>query len=481
VPRTVRGLLALISAAVVWLALGERVVAAEDGRLGNGYGAVAWGQGVPLDAELERVAVAGLDWIELPLRWAWLQPNNDTELRWTEAGYDLIVQGARTRNVKLLFRLIDPPRWAGGKPALAKPDQVAQVLVKVDQQMAGVAHAFQVFNEPNLPLEWGGPPDPPLLVRQLSASSAGLRAAHSSAALLSPAMAPATGRGGGSFEDVDYLTAAYRAGLKGTVDAVGAQAYGGNFAPTADPWHCSPLCFRRVELYRAVMHTFADSDTKLWATEMGWLAASERSLPGFDWMKVGPDDQASYLAGALQYARQRWPWLGGMFVFNLDFALALPASQQMSWFSLFDQTNQPRAAYRALAQVAKVPPPSAAELAEVAPPPKADVVVTPSAVPPHFAFGFAALKAELGATMGDPVDVEQQASDTGDALQQTTTGLVVYRAGTNTPIFTDGYRHWALTARGLVSWTGASVDPPPAVVENPPPAGPNQATDDLRT
>jgi hypothetical protein len=29
--------------------------------------------------------------------------------------------------------------------------------------------------------------------------------------------------------------------------------------------------------------------------------------------------QADNLVGAFQYARANWPWLGGIFVFNLDF------------------------------------------------------------------------------------------------------------------------------------------------------------------
>jgi hypothetical protein len=30
----------------------------------------------------------------------------------------------------------------------------------------------------------------------------------------------------------------------------------------------------------------------------------------------------------------------------------------------------------------------------------------------------------------------------------------------NTPTFTTGFEHWALTAVGVVYWTGDSIDPP---------------------
>jgi hypothetical protein len=79
---------------------------------------------------------------------------------------------------------------------------------------------------------------------------------------------------------------------------------------------------------------------------------------------------------------------------------------------------------------------------------------------PAFRYGFATLKAQLGATMGDPVECEHPNSANGDTLQQTTTGLAFYRKSTNTPTFTDGYRHWGLTPSGLVAWQGSAVDPP---------------------
>jgi hypothetical protein len=79
---------------------------------------------------------------------------------------------------------------------------------------------------------------------------------------------------------------------------------------------------------------------------------------------------------------------------------------------------------------------------------------------PTFALGVADLKRQLGDTMGAPLECEHAVSANGDPIQQTTTGLVIYRAATNTVMFTDGWRHWALTARGMVSWEGTDTDPP---------------------
>jgi len=76
---------------------------------------------------------------------------------------------------------------------------------------------------------------------------------------------------------------------------------------------------------------------------------------------------------------------------------------------------------------------------------------------PAFVFGLADLKAALGAVMGDPVECEHTNTDNGDTLQQTTTGLAIYRPASNTPEFTDGWNHWALTPRGVVAWSGTDL------------------------
>jgi hypothetical protein len=79
---------------------------------------------------------------------------------------------------------------------------------------------------------------------------------------------------------------------------------------------------------------------------------------------------------------------------------------------------------------------------------------------PTFERGVATLKQQLGDTMGAPVECEHPVSATGDTVQQTSTGLAMYRAVTNTVMFTDGWRHWALTPDGMVRWEGEAADPP---------------------
>jgi len=74
---------------------------------------------------------------------------------------------------------------------------------------------------------------------------------------------------------------------------------------------------------------------------------------------------------------------------------------------------------------------------------------------PHFTFGFANLQTALGDQMGGAITCEfADPNGTGDVHQQTTKGLAFWRKRSNTPTFTNGYDHWALTTAGLVHWIG---------------------------
>ena len=79
---------------------------------------------------------------------------------------------------------------------------------------------------------------------------------------------------------------------------------------------------------------------------------------------------------------------------------------------------------------------------------------------PSYVFGFADLHDWLGETMGAPLTCEYaDPNGTGDTEQNTSVGLAFWRKSTNTPTFTDGSSHWALTEHGRLTWTGTSIDP----------------------
>lgn len=83
---------------------------------------------------------------------------------------------------------------------------------------------------------------------------------------------------------------------------------------------------------------------------------------------------------------------------------------------------------------------------------------------PSFLAGFGRLHEHLGAVMGEPLGCERIDSASGNAEQQTTTGIAVYQKATNTLMFTNGREVWSLTDDGIGYWAGwhGQVSPPGA-------------------
>jgi hypothetical protein len=73
---------------------------------------------------------------------------------------------------------------------------------------------------------------------------------------------------------------------------------------------------------------------------------------------------------------------------------------------------------------------------------------------PAFVLGFARLKERLGPIMGEPIECEHVNPSNGDTLQQTTTGLAMYRPANGELEFTNGWEHWALVGDQLLTWEG---------------------------
>src|SRR5262249_9546005 len=90
----------------------------------------------------------------------------------------------------------------------------------------------------------------------------------------------------------------------------------------------------------------------------------------------------------------------------------------------------------------------------------------------QFVLGFAAIRAAIGpGLVGDCLEDEHVNPASGDALQQTTGGLLVWRKADNFTAFTDGARTWIDGPHGLQSrangdclwWEACPGRPAPAV------------------
>lgn len=217
--------------------------------------------------------------------------------------------------------------------------------------------AFEIGNEPNLSMTgaFGGPVNPELYADQLCAAHHAVKAQNPNYIVVSAGLAPTAGLPDPTLALTDTVflrrmlgrireTQAGDAGA--CFDVLGYHNYGFRVAFDADP--TSPACaerscFRGAEEIFRILHDEYGVNKRLWTTETGWtrdfLAGGCGAAPWvtfFNGFQRSPEGQGAELVGAFQYARANWQWLGGIFVFNLDYDRRDqdPCQDEQGWFAV---------------------------------------------------------------------------------------------------------------------------------------------------
>ncbi|MCP5094733.1 MAG: hypothetical protein GY943_04190 [Chloroflexi bacterium] len=246
--------------------------------------------------------------------------------------------------------------------------------------------AYEIGNEPNLDATYGWgygstnvPPNAVDYVTLLCEAYGRIKTHDPDAIVVSAGLAP-TGRVAGNWEahpghnglyqdEREFFKEFVAAGGGNCVDAVGYHPYGYSAVFDAAPdvgsgdpeQNCvNGFCFRGVEKLYELMQLNGLGSKKVWATEFGWIVdppaecLNDLSWQGRQWQIVSEATQASNLAGSFEYATANWPWMGAMFVFNLNFNKnSLPTCEQMRYYAVQD-----RPAESALSNLEKVSGPT---------------------------------------------------------------------------------------------------------------------------
>lgn len=201
--------------------------------------------------------------------------------------------------------------------------------------------AFEIGNEPNLQIMYGGqgggPVDPVIFAQQLCAQYDAIKSVDPNYIVVSGGLAP-TG-------DIDnpsiainetvflsrmlYYIRETRGEAGDCFDVLGYHNYGfrtGHATDPNDPVNCpSDMCFRGIEHAWEILYGEYGVNKRIWTTEMGWLRDFTTECSGAAWAPTfqgfqnSDQGQADQSVAAFQYARANWPWSGAMFVFNHDF------------------------------------------------------------------------------------------------------------------------------------------------------------------
>jgi polysaccharide biosynthesis protein PslG len=291
---------------------------------------------------------------------------------------DKIVDAAQRNNVKVMLSVVKAPSWATGSEQVhgfpKDPQDLGDFMRAMATHFKGRVQAYTIWNEQNLTGE-SGEINPGRYVELLKAGYLGVKSVDASAIVLSGALSP-TGVNDpfgrrepgamGAIPDTLYLEEMYKYNngeVRAYFDVLGSHPYGFNNPPDTK-WPDNPnwnpdfplaadgktnwynrhnsFYFRRIEEHRAIMERYGDGQKQLWITEYGWC--SDVRPDGYGECKyVTKQQQGEYIVGAMQRARKYYPWMGVMFLWNLNFSTFQPWYTGPSHFSILngDWTGRP--------------------------------------------------------------------------------------------------------------------------------------------
>lgn len=309
---------------------------------------------------LGAVTAAGFNWTKQQVQWLDVQPNQGG-YNWGQL--DSFVNQANSAGVKVLFSVVAAPPWASvpGTRYPKNPQDFASFMGAMASHFKGRVQAYEVWNEENFAREVGpGNINPGNYVELLKAAYPAIKAGDPGALVVSGAPTP-TGVNDPNIaeRDLTYLQQMY--GYQGGIVKQYFDVLGAHNEPYANPPdqtvanHTNPsyandssFFFRQVEDYRNLMVQVGDGSKQIWETEIGY-DANPLAPAGYNGWVVSEQQQATYLVQLFQYARANYPWMGAIFVWNLNFQSVVPQTDEKWGFGILRPDLTARPAYSALA------------------------------------------------------------------------------------------------------------------------------------
>ncbi len=276
-----------------------------------------------LAAHLEAMQRLGVVWVRQPFRWTDLE-SVPGEYEW--ADWDRLIDSVSEHPpLRLLAVLLHTPSWARHSQASLSPTapparnrDFAAFAAAFAARYGDRVDYYQVWDEPNLAIGWGGlNPSPGDYVALLQAAYSAIHAQDSTATVIAAGLAPTTEQGPQNYSDVLFLRAMYSNGAAGYFDALAGKPYGFDTSPQDRRVDEGILNFSRLILLREEMISHGDADKALWASHFGWNALPENweGEPSI-WGQQSRADQLAFIREAYARATREWPWTGGLILEN---------------------------------------------------------------------------------------------------------------------------------------------------------------------
>ncbi|HRE48916.1 MAG TPA: hypothetical protein PLD47_14410 [Aggregatilineales bacterium] len=274
--------------------------------------------------------------------------------------YDTIVDLANEYGVKIIARLGTPPAWSqpeGVKGTFAPPEDLQDYVnyaAAVITRYKGRIRHVQVWNEPNLEIEWGGQPvSPERYTEMLCRTYQALKAIDPEIVVITGALAPTVDISGYNLNPNIFLQRMYDAGAKPCFDILGGQGYGLFSGPTDRRVRITTINFNYPMWLRDVMIANGDGEKPIWIGEMAWNpvpdAETAPDMVGrYVYGQVTDEQGAQYVVDAYQRVREEWKWTGVICYWYFKRPDESEKNQSWYYFRMVDPDFTPRPVYAAV-------------------------------------------------------------------------------------------------------------------------------------
>lgn len=266
-----------------------------------------------LDRTLDTVRQTSASWIRLGIDRSQIETSPGV-YNWSTS--DRVIGAARARGLRVLALIgYTPILQGGGLLRTAPPANVSDFAVfaqRAVQRYGGQVNNWEIWNEPNLPIFFGGIPNKSAVYsRLLTATYAAIKQVQPNSTVIAAGLSPMQG----SDSPVAFVNDLYRFGARGSFDALALHPYvfpGGIGANPNGAW-------TDVGAVRTLMVRNGDARKKIWFTEFG--APTNGPQNG----GTTPEQQRDIIASQLA-AFSRMPFAGPAFLYTVRDAAGDPGS-----------------------------------------------------------------------------------------------------------------------------------------------------------
>ncbi len=287
---------------------------------------------------------------------------------------DEIVNYLNSQNIAIMLAVVKSPHWAtptktdDGTPE--KTQDFADFVSALTSRYKGRVAAYEMWNEANLAAETGNRINPGFFVELVKAGYLAVKSADQNAVVVLGAISP-TGVNDPNLavDDLIYLEQLYKYNngeVRAYFDVLGSHPYGmGNPPDTlfsegkkgpGDKFNThDSFYFRRFEQQYAIMQKYGDGDKQVWLTEWGWGSDyhADATQGYLEFNTVTEQMRADYVTGAIVQMRQRNPYIGVAFLWNLNWSVIGKPYDGPSYYCIINSDYSPRPVYNALKALPK--------------------------------------------------------------------------------------------------------------------------------